>query len=154
MQNDSLLKFSAAERDRIRRAVIGKPTDVIVHIGGFTIPLVPLTVERSRKFAELFDFFVVATQQAQNGKLTLESGELASKVESSVDLMRGALYDSAIASDLVDESDAGREVFEEWFEKLVVKDLLEQVGPSLIDANGLKALLGNLSTPPGGGATS
>lgn len=149
------LRFTADDRDLIRKQVIGKPTGVIADIGGFKLDLLPLTTEQAREFFKLVDFFVNLQSKADGeGNVVKSLGDIGTEADRMEGLLKSVLRGSAIASDLIDESNGGEELFNEWFDALPFKELLTTVGPLILQAQGLGTLLGNLSTPLTKGAAA
>lgn len=151
--NGKLLRFSAADRNLIRKHSVGKPTGVTVELGGFELNLVPMTVEQAGEVFRIVDTLVpLLRSNVDAGMLEAKQDVLAKVVATEgprvTQIVRGILRESALAGDLIDEGDAGEDVFEEWFGRLPLLEMLKTLWPKLVEAQGLKTMLGNYSTPP------
>lgn len=150
------IRFSPAERDQIRKQVVGKPTGVIFEVGGFELDLVPLTVEQATQVGKLVDGIGAAASGVAvdgEGNAKFDLAMITKLVEHDVPLaralLRNILFDSAVAGELVDESIAGEvETFDDWFGRLPVRQTLQELIPKLLESQGLQTSLGNSSTPP------
>jgi hypothetical protein len=145
---DNVVRFSAADRDIIRKHVIGKPTGVIATIGGMKFDLIPITAEQAQTLFEILD--VVGPMWAQ-GDVTGGKSDLmmilGREGKRTMDVLRSVVHDAAEANGLID-ADGGEEIFAEWFGKLPPVETLQTLFPKFVEAQGLKTLLGNGSPPP------
>lgn len=149
---NNVIRFSAADRNAIRKHVVGQPTGVIVTLGGFDLDLVPLTTEQAGDVFEVLDAIaplIGSTDSKGDVAVNKDAwAEIIAKEGKRVKaIARSVLRESAVANDLIDESDAGDEVFDEWFEALPFKVMLTTLFPKVVQAQGLTTLLGNDSTP-------
>jgi hypothetical protein len=144
-------RFSAAERNLIRRSAVGKPTGVIVSVGGFDLDLVPLTVSQSSDIGEIIDALQGVAKDFKDGKLNaapdVAMAALSAETKRVTGLMKSVLFETALASDLIDESDSGVEVFDEWFSELPMLPTLLLLFKGVVDASGVAEAFGNPSTP-------
>lgn len=135
--------FSASERDKVKQLVVGKPTGVLVEIGGVILDLVPLTTQQGKDVTSLFDAF----RELKDKAVTLTVADLAqillSKRDIVFSLLRGILWRTVVANEQVDQDDGGQEAFDEWFDNLEFQPMLKALLPAILEANGLKSLLGN-----------
>lgn len=149
------IRFTARDREIIRKHSIGKPTGVVVEVGGMEIDLVPLTTEQAGEVFAILDAFATL-QKAADDKGAVESGaaalgELVGKEGARVKrILHGILHESATAGDLIDDE----AVFEEWFNRLPLLDTVKVMLPKIIEAQGLGTMLGNSLTPPSEAATA
>ena len=150
-----VLRFSAAERDNIRKQVVGKPTGVIFSVGGFDLDLVPLTVSQAKDIFRIVDSVqgaLAAATAGEGGTTNFDAANVAKLIAEdgprAADLLRNILFQSARAAGLVDDSKAETEVFDEWFDDLPVRQTLVEFFPKLLESQGLSSMLGNSSTPP------
>lgn len=150
-----VLRFTAADRALIVRHAIGKPTGIVVEIGGMQIDLVPLTTEQADEVFAVIDVLSdLFSQQNAQGEVTVNQADgiklAVAQVRRLRKLVRDVLHESALASDQIDDES----VFDEWFNHLsITKDNLEPLVLSIIQASGLKGLMGNLLTRPSGTTT-
>lgn len=144
--------FSRADRERILSLAVGKPTGVIVEIGGFELNLVPLTPSQASGIFSLLDAFSKLDGAAnENGEVVLTRTNLlqliAKEGDRVIDLARAIVYKTAKANGLIGPED-GKQVFDEWFDDLDFFETVRTLVPAIIEASGMKSLLGNRSTPP------
>lgn len=143
------LRFSAADREQIRKQAVGEPTGVIFAFAGFKFDLVPLTVEQGKQICAIVD--AIAPFMRADGVAEMQQDVLAQVIgrdgPRATSLLHDILHESALANDLINESDAGEEAFDEWFGKLSLFNAVKQLWPKLIEAQGMSTMLGNSSTP-------
>ena len=146
----TVLRFSKKDRAAIAKQVIGKPTDVTVELGGMTISLVPITTAQADEIFDILDAFgKLGAQADKDGMASLNQTDLASMVPREgkriKKVLRSYLFESAKASDLIDDCD---DIFDEWFGSLPLLETVRTMLPKIVEAQGLGTMLGNSSTLP------
>lgn len=148
----SKIRFSAADREIIRKHCIGKPTGVVVELRGFTLDLVPLTTEQANEVFSILDAIApLLKMQNADGVVDVARDHWAAIVAKEGKrvntILRSVLHGAAVANDLIDD-DEGEELFDKWYKGLPLAETLRTLSPKLVEAQGLQTMLGNSSTPP------
>ena len=136
--------FSPANREKILRAVVGKPTGVIAEVGGQTFDLVALSAGEVLSVLGLLTKFSDLAAAADGG--TLQGPEI----------MRAIGEDGSIVADLVKsvlkrsaQVTADEEAtFEAWFAELPIIETVRNIIPQLLEANGLGGMIQRPPDPP------
>jgi hypothetical protein len=146
--NGKALRFTADDRDAIRKQTVGTPTDVAFEVGPIAIRLIPLTVEQAEDIFGLLDAFTEVQKQANDSGDVAAAGEVWAALISregrrAKKLMREILLESAEANGLVDDV----EVFDLWLGRLPLVDTIKALLPKVVEAQGLMTMMGKSSTP-------
>ena len=159
---DKKVRFSADDRETIRRHTIGKPTGVLVDLSGVEFDLVPLTTAQGNAIFEILDAVSPLISKADAGgnvaiAQTAWAGIVAAEGRRVNSILRGILLASAKATlvpcgetslPLFDPDDADSlALFDEWFEALPLVETVRTLFPKLLEAQGMTTLMGNSSTP-------
>lgn len=160
MDSKKVLRFTAAERDNIRKQSVGKPTGVVFTIGDISLDLVPLTVQQAKDIFRIVDSLQSALSAAtagEGGATNFDASSIAAIVANdgprATNLLYSILWRSGLATKiengdaLIEDSPIGKEIFDEWFDNLPVKETLVAFFPKLLEAQGLTSMLGNSSPP-------
>jgi hypothetical protein len=137
--------FSPADRERLLKLALRKPTGTVVSLGGLDFDLLPMSTSDGievlglvEKFADIF-----GKVRAQGGIGEAEIARLASEEGGRViALAKKMLRDAAGAHDPDEVA-----LFDEWFALLPLADTLRALVPAVLEANGIGALRGNGQRP-------
>jgi len=140
-------RFSAKDRASILARVPGKPSGVLAQVGGMEFDLVAVSnaelleiLEIAYAVADIFDS--ITKGEASNSDLLRGLGQDGPKA---LDFLKAVLKRSAFMGVDITTADAQADisVFEEWFALVPAADMLREVFPKLLQANGL----GQFSNP-------
>jgi hypothetical protein len=131
--------FSPAAAMQLMAQEPGKPSGVVVHLGGFDVDLHPFTAEQGDEFFDLLARTSEFQQAAADGKIeTAEVVKLiATEGKTITKIARSLLRDSLEVKDKPEDAAA----FEKWFGRLALVPLVKALIPAVIAANGFGAML-------------
>lgn len=147
------LRFTAEDREAIRKQSIGRATDVSIELNGVELNLVPLSVGQAVEVFALLKSFVALRSSADKatGEAVVPQDDFASLISTEGDrvktIMHDVLYDSAVATSATEGVDVDEELFHYWFDHLPLLSTLKALFPKIIEAQGLNTMLGNSSPP-------
>jgi|GEM_PF-2717140 len=136
--------FSAANRAFLMEQAIGKPTGIIVELGGLEFNLVPLSTRDGKRVIAMAEELTETWKGIAGGNVTQADvfATLGSKLPEVLDMVKRVLADSAGIAD-----DDARALFEEWFEATPFVPTLKALIPKVLRANGMDAIADRIERP-------
>jgi hypothetical protein len=137
--------FSPAERERLLKLALRKPTGTVVTLGGMDFDLLPMTTSDGLEVLGLVEKFaaVFGKLRAQGSIEETELARLASEEGGRVIALAKKMLRDAGGVHEPDEI----ALFDEWFAELPLTETLRALVPAVLQANGITSLRGNGQRP-------
>ena len=130
--------FSPANREKVLRAVVGKPSGVIAEVGGLSFNLVALSAGEVLSVLGLLTKFADLATQSEKGTL---SGPAVMRAIGEDGGTVAGLVKSVLKRSAGVKEPAELDLFETWFENLPIIESAQGLIPKILEANGLGSMM-------------
>jgi hypothetical protein len=137
--------FSPAERERLLKLTLRKPTGTVVTLGEIEFDLLPMSTSDGLEVLGLVEKFadIFGKVRTQGGISESEIARLASEEGGRVIALAKKMLRDAAGANAPDEV----ALFDEWFALLPLADTMRTLVPAVLQANGIASLRGNAPGP-------
>jgi hypothetical protein len=131
--------FSAADALRILAQEPGRPSGVIVHIGGYDVNLHPFTTEEGSAFFDILSRTGDFQEKLAGGSAT--EVDFMRVISNEGKIVTGILKSLLSNSLAVKDAEGERAAFDAWFGRQPLVPMVKALMPAVVEANGFGAMM-------------